>query len=260
MMSDANLALFRLDGHRALVTGASGGLGQRFAVTLASAGADIVVAARRRDRLAGLVDQIRAMGRMIQAVELDVTDSATIKAAFDEIEQHGPPVDILVNTAGVTVSKAFLEQSEADWDHVLNTNLRGTWRVAQECARRLVDSARPGSIINVASILGERVASHVGPYAVSKAGLIQASKTTALELARYGIRVNALLPGYIATDLNQAFLQSEAGLRLRDRIPSRRFGHPQDLDGPLLLLASDAGRHITGATLAVDGGHLISSL
>lgn len=259
-MSGVNENMFRLDGHRALVTGASSGLGHRFALTLAAAGADIVVAARRHDRLAELVSQIQSLGRAVQAVTLDVTDTASIVAAFDDIQRQGRPVDILVNNAGVTVSKAFLEQSEADWDHVLNTNLRGTWMVAQECARRLVQSVSQGSIINVASILGERVASHVGPYAVSKAGLIQATKSSALELARYGIRVNAILPGYIVTDLNRTFLKSEAGIRLRNRVPTRRFGQPQDLDGPLLLLASDASLHITGATLAVDGGHLISTL
>jgi NAD(P)-dependent dehydrogenase (short-subunit alcohol dehydrogenase family) len=142
----------------------------------------------------------------------------------------------------------------------MGTNLRGSWLVTQEGARRLVASGTSGSVVNIASILGERVAGQVAPYAISKAGLIQATKVSALELARHTIRVNAILPGYVVTDLNQEFLNSPAGERLRLRIPTRRFGRPEDLDGALLLLASDAGMHITGTALAVDGGHLVSSL
>jgi NAD(P)-dependent dehydrogenase (short-subunit alcohol dehydrogenase family) len=172
----------------------------------------------------------------------------------------GGPADIVVNNAGVTVTKPLLQQTEEDWDSVVGTNLKGGWMVAQEAARRLVAAKKPGSLINIASILGERVAGGVAPYAVSKAGLVQATKAMALELARYGIRVNAILPGYVTTDLNRDFLESEAGDKLRARIPTRRFGKLEDLDGPLLLLASDAGRHMTGAVLAVDGGHLVSGL
>ena len=252
--------LFRLDGCRALVTGASSGLGQRFALTLASAGAAIVVAARRGDKLAELVDELRALGATADAVSMDVSDGASIVTAFDAIGASGAVVDIIVNNAGVTVSRAFLDQDEADWDQVMGTNLRGSWLVAQEGARRMIGAQRPGCIVNIASILGERVASHVGPYAVSKAGLVQATRVAALELARHDIRVNALLPGYIVTDLNRSFLEGPAGERLRSRIPSRRFGRAEDLDGPLLLMVSPAGAHITGAALAVDGGHLVSSL
>jgi len=167
---------------------------------------------------------------------------------------------VIVNNAGVTMTKPALQQSEQDWDAVIDTNLKGGWLVAQEAARRMVAAKVSGSIINVASILGERVAGGVAPYAISKAGLIQATKALALELARYDIRVNAILPGYIVTDINREFLESEAGERLRTRIPTRRFGQLTDLDGPLLLLASAAGAHMTGAVLAVDGGHLVSSL
>lgn len=259
-MNSSALPSFRLDGHLALVTGASSGLGRHFALTLAHAGADVIVAARRVDKLAQLVDEIRKTGVKAQAVSLDVTDGASVTAAFDAIAALGKAADIIVNNAGVTVSKPMLEQTEADWDHVVDTNLRGSWLVAQEAARRLIAAGAGGSIINVASILGERVASHVAPYCASKAGLIQATKAAALELARYGIRVNAILPGYIVTDLNRDFLASEAGERLRMRVPTRRFGEPAHLDGPLLLLASAAGSHMTGATLAVDGGHLLSSL
>ncbi|RJG00830.1 SDR family NAD(P)-dependent oxidoreductase [Noviherbaspirillum sedimenti] len=259
-MSSNNSPLFRLEGRRALVTGASSGLGRHFALTLAKAGAELVVAARRAEKLAELVEEIQQTGATTQAISLDVTDSASVAAAFDAIAAGGKAVDIIVNNAGVTVSKPLLEQSEADWDHVVGTNLRGSWLVSQEGARRMIAAKSGGSIVNIASILGERVANHVGPYCVSKAGLIQATKSAALELARYGIRVNAILPGYIVTDLNRDFLAGEAGERLRMRVPTRRFGHPEHLDGPLLLLASEAGIHITGAALAVDGGHLISSL
>ncbi|RZL87135.1 MAG: SDR family oxidoreductase [Variovorax sp.] len=260
-MSDRIETMFRVDGQRALVTGASSGLGRRFALTLARAGAKVVVVARRADKLAGLVEEIQALGSECAAVSLDVTHAASILACFDEIERWaGGPADIVVNNAGVTVTKALLQHTEEDWDAVVGTNLKGGWMVAQEAARRMVAANKGGSIINIASILGERVAGGVAPYAVSKAGLVQATKAMALELARYDIRVNAILPGYVVTDLNRDFLESDAGEKLRARIPTRRFGQLEHLDGPLLLLASAAGRHMTGAVLAVDGGHLVSSL
>ena len=252
--------LFSLRGKKALITGASSGLGRHFAKTLGKAGAEVIVAARRAEKLAALVDELHADGIQARAINLDVTRAASVRQAFDAIEETGGPARIIVNNAGVTVTKPLLKQTEEDWDSVLNTNLKGGWLVAQEGASRLIAAQRTGSIINIASILGERVAGGVAPYSISKAALIQATKAMALELARYGICVNALLPGYIMTDLNADFLASEAGERLRSRIPSRRFGQPEHLDGPLLLLASEAGRHMTGSTLAVDGGHLISSL
>jgi NAD(P)-dependent dehydrogenase (short-subunit alcohol dehydrogenase family) len=260
-MADRIEAMFRIDGHRALVTGASSGLGRRFALTLAAAGAELIVVARRADKLAGLVAEIEARAGKCIAVSLDVTDAASIAACFDEIERRaGGPADIVVNNAGVTVTKSVLMQNEEDWDAVVGTNLKGGWMVAQEAARRLVAADKGGSLINIASILGERVAGGVAPYAISKAGLVQATKAMALELARYRIRVNAILPGYVVTDLNREFLESEPGQKLRARIPTRRFGQLEDLDGPLLLLASGAGGHMTGSVLAVDGGHLVSSL
>ena len=252
--------LFSLEGRTALVTGASSGLGRHFASTLARAGARVVVTARHVDRLDAVVDAIQAHGGRASALALDVSDAASVRTAFDTAERVAGPIDIIVNNAGISVDKRFLDQQESDWDTVIDTNLKGAWLVAQEGAKRLVDREQPGVIVNIASILGERVAGNVAPYAISKAGLIQASKAMALELARYGIRVNALLPGYVATDLNRAFLESEAGSRLRARVPTRHFGELSGLDGPLLLLVSDAGAHITGATLAVDGGHLVSSL
>jgi NAD(P)-dependent dehydrogenase (short-subunit alcohol dehydrogenase family) len=258
-VADRIESLFRVDGLRALVTGASSGLGRRFALTLARAGAaEVVVAGRRVESLAALVDEIGTLGSAGRGVKLDVTGAASIAACFDDAGGFVP--DIVVNNAGVTVTKPLLEQTEDDWDAVVGTNLKGGWMVAQEAARRMVAAKKGGSIVNIASILGQRVAGGVAPYAVSKAGLVQMTKAMALELARYDIRVNAILPGYVVTDLNRDFLQSAAGEKLRARIPTRRFGQLEDLDGPLLLLASAAGRHMTGSVLAVDGGHLVSSL
>lgn len=260
MSNNTVLDRFRLDGSIALVTGASSGLGRHFARLLADVGAQVLVAARRADKLAELVGEIGAAGGKAHALQLSVTDPTSVAAAFDEAARVAGVPDVIVNNAGVTVTKSLLEQYEADWDSVMDTNLKGGWLVATEGARRMVAAGKGGVIVNVASILGERVAGGVAPYAISKAGLVQATKAMALELARYGIRANALLPGYIATDLNRDFLASPAGEKLRSRIPSRCFGELTDLDGPMLLLASDAGRHLSGACLVVDGGHLVSSL
>jgi NAD(P)-dependent dehydrogenase (short-subunit alcohol dehydrogenase family) len=252
---------FSLRGRIALVTGASSGLGRHFARTLGAAGAQVVVAARRADKLKALVDELQAeQGVEAWALPMDVSDAASVKAAFQVLAERGLTADVVVNNAGVAVSRPLLDQSEEDWDQVLDTNLKGAWLVAQEAARRLVAAGRPGSLINIASITGLRVAGGVAPYCASKAGLIQLTQALALELAGSGVRVNALAPGYVVTELNEGFLGSTAGERLRDRIPQRRFGQPEDLDGALLLLASEAGRFITGSVLAVDGGHLVSSL
>lgn len=250
---------FRLDGRIVLVTGASSGLGAHFAALLAQAGASVALAARRTDKLQPFVDGIARTGGRARALAMDVTDAASVARGLDELASWGSP-DVVVNNAGVTVTKPLLEQTEADYDAVIDTNLKGCWLVATEAARRMVAAGRGGCIVNVASILGERVAGGVAPYAVSKAGVIQATKAMALELARHRIRVNALLPGYVATDLNREFLASDAGKRLEQRIPSRRFGTLTDLDGPLLLLASDASSYMTGAVIPVDGGHLVSTL
>lgn len=258
--TSAGLPAFGLHGSTALVTGASSGLGHHFADLLARAGAHVVLAARRTDRLEAAVAQIAAAGGTAQALAMDVCDAASVQAAFDTLAASGRCADVVVNNAGIAVSRPLLAQTEADWDSVVDTNLKGAWLVAQEAARRLVAAGRPGSIVNVASITGERVAGGVAPYCASKAGLIQLTKAMALELARVNIRVNALAPGYVATELNQVFLASSAGERLRARIPQQRFGTVNDLDGPLLLLASPAGAYMSGSVLAVDGGHLVSSL
>lgn len=251
---------FSLKGRVVLITGASTGLGQHFAEVLASAGARVAVAARRADKLAATVEHIRASGGEAVALTLDVTQFSSVKACLDALNAEWGAPDVVINNAGVTVTRSLLEQTEEDWDQIMATNLKGAWLVATEAARRMVAADKGGAIVNVASILGERVAGGVAPYAISKAGVVQATKAMALELARHQIRVNALLPGYVITDLNRDFLQSEVGDKLRMRIPSRRFLELSDLDGPMLLLASDAGAAMTGTCLAVDAGHLVSSL
>ncbi len=246
-----------LSGKTALITGASGGLGLHFAKMLAGHGVSVLLGARRADALEEVCEQIRKAGGSARAIRMSVTDRTSVEEAFDALDDK---VDILINNAGVTVSKRASELTEADWDGILDTNLKGTFLVAQAMARQCRNAGRNGAIVNVASITGLRVAGNISAYAASKAGVIQLTKALALEWARDGIRVNALCPGYIETDLNREFFSSEPGLALIKRIPQRRLGKPEDLDGALLLLCSDAGRYITGATLAVDGGHLVSSL
>jgi NAD(P)-dependent dehydrogenase (short-subunit alcohol dehydrogenase family) len=252
--------LFDVTGKVILVTGASSGLGRHFATLLAGRGATVVLAARRLDALHEAVAAIEASGGRAMAIRLDVTQAAACTACFDDVERAVGPVDVLVNNSGVTAAVPVLDLDEADWDRILDTNLKGAWLVTREFGRRSRAAKRGGSVVNVASILGVRIAGQVAAYAASKAALLQLTAAMALELARYGIRVNALAPGYIATDLNRAFFASEAGKALIARIPQRRLGTPEDLDGPLLLLASEASRFMTGATIAADGGHLVSSL
>jgi NAD(P)-dependent dehydrogenase (short-subunit alcohol dehydrogenase family) len=251
---------FDLSGRTALVTGASGGLGRHFAGVLAAAGAQVVVAARRADALEETVAGIRASGGTAEAVPLDVTDAASVEAAFDAAEALFGAVDVLVNNSGVAAGKSVLDLSEDEFDRVLDTNLKGAWLTSRSFGRRARAADRPGVIVNVASILGFRVAGHVSAYAASKAGLVRLTEAMALELARHRIRVNALAPGYFATDINGGFFETEAGRKMLKRIPQRRIGDLGDLDGPLLLLASDASAYMTGATIAVDGGHLVASL
>ncbi|QTH21628.1 SDR family oxidoreductase [Rhizorhabdus wittichii] len=248
--------LHDLSGKTAFVTGASGGLGAHFAQVLARAGATLIIAARRREALAEVAAGIEAAGGRCETAALDVADSASIAA----IEPLLADVDIFVNNAGVVVEKPFLDQSEEDWDRVVGTNAKGMFLLTQAAARAMKARGKGGSIINIASILGLRQGAHVSTYAISKAAAIQLTKSAALELARFGIRVNALCPGYIETDLNRSAWETEGGKRMIQRIPQRRLGDAHELDGPLLLLASDASTYMTGSALVADGGHLVSSL
>ena len=220
----SGLPNFRLDGQRALVTGASSGLGLHFAQTLAQAGAEVVLAARRLDRLEGAVHALRAAGHRASAAALDVCDAHSVQNVFTDLSARAQLPDLLVHCAGVAVSRPLLEQTETDWDQVLDTNLKGAWLVGQTWARARVAAGQGGAIVNIASITGERVAGGVAPYATSKAGLLHLTRQMALELARHGIRVNALAPGYVRTDLNAEFLASNAGERLRSRIPQQQIG------------------------------------
>jgi NAD(P)-dependent dehydrogenase (short-subunit alcohol dehydrogenase family) len=246
-----------LSGKTALVTGASGGLGRHFAEVLARAGANVAVAARRPDMVATVCDAIRRNGGTAVAVHLDVTERRSVDDAVSQAAEALGGLDILVNNAGVTITKPFLDLAEVEWNRVIETNLNGTFSVAQAAARKMQTG---GAIVNIGSILGVRVAGHVAPYVASKAAVIQLTKAMAVELARRRIRVNALCPGYIETDLNREFFASDAGQALLRRIPQRRLGRPEELDGALLLLCSDAGSYITGTSIVVDGGHLVSSL
>ena len=252
--------LFRMDGRVALVSGASSGLGRHFAGVLARAGARVALGARRAGETQKAADEIVAAGGTAVAVALDVTDETSINAAFDVAADKWGAVDTLINNAGVAGTHKALDVDSEAWDRILDTNLKGAWSMARAFATRLVDAGTPGAVVNIASIVGHRVSGGLMPYAVSKAGMVHMTRALAMEWARYGIRVNALAPGYIETDLNREFLQSDAGGRLRTHVPQRRFGQPADLDGALLLLASDAGRFITGVSLPVDGGHLVNSL
>ncbi len=248
--------LFDLSGKVALVTGASSGLGAHFAHCLGAAGASIVLAARRADRLASLQAELGGKGVKATAVDLDVQSGASITAALDV----AGPLDIVVNNAGISIVKPALDMPEADWDSVVDTNLRGAWLVAQGAAKRWVADKRPGSIVNIASILGLRTIGQVAPYNASKAGLIHLTRALATEWARHDIRVNAICPGYIETEMNSPFWKTPGGQRLIERIPQRRIGQPGHLDGALLLLASEAGAFMTGSIVTVDGGHTVNSL
>ena len=259
-MSPVEKNLFDVRGKVALVTGASSGLGNHFARTLAASGATVVATARRADRLAALVDEIAKGGGKAIAIPMDVNDRASVEAAFAAAAGSAGVPDIVVNNAGIAQAKPSLDLTEEDWRGVLNTNLDGAWRVAQVGAKAMVGAGKGGSIINIASVLGMRVATSLLAYATAKAALIQATKALALEWARYRIRVNAIAPGYVETDMNRGFFATEAGQSMVKRVPQRRIGSPEHLDGALLLLASEAGTYMTGSVVVVDGGHVVNSL
>ena len=247
----ATARIFDLSGKRALVTGGGTGLGHRFALTLARAGADVVLAARRREPLEATAAEIRSLGREASCVSLDVTDSARIATAFaNEIGA----VDVLVNNAGAAGPGSLLEMDEETWDRVLDVNVKGAWLVTRAAVRGMIERGSGGSIVNVASVLGVAVQKWTANYPASKAALLQLTRAMALDWARHGIRVNAVLPGYFATEMSAGYLDSEPGQAMLKRMPMRRLGDPAELDGALLLLASDASRYMTGSTITVDGG------
>jgi 3-oxoacyl-[acyl-carrier protein] reductase len=248
--------LFDLSGRVALVTGASSGLGLRFAQVLAEAGAAVALVARRADRLAALASHIEQAGGRAAPLSADVCDRADMMRAFDAAERAFGVVDILVNNAGVVHANRIVDLPEAEWRRVLGVNLDAVFLWSQEAARRMLTAEKTGAIVNISSIAGFNVAKGVAAYAVAKAGVIQLTKALGLELAVNGIRVNAIAPGWIVTDLNRDYLASERGTAIKRDIPLGRFGEERDLDGVLLLLASDAGRYMTGTTIVVDGGQL----
>jgi 3-oxoacyl-[acyl-carrier protein] reductase len=249
--------LFDLTGRVALVTGASSGLGVRFAEVLAGAGAAVALVARRTDRLAAVKERIEAAGGRAVAIGADVLDRTAMARAFDQAEQAFGTVTILVNNAGVAHAHRAVDLPEEEWRRILGTNLDAVFFCAQEAARRMLAAGKSGAIVNIASVLGLSVSKGTVAYAVAKAGVIQLTKTLALELAYRGVRVNAIAPGWIVTDLNRDYLLSEQGAAIKREIPVGRFGEERDLDGALLLLVSDAGRFIAGTTLVVDGGQLV---
>ncbi|RDV03439.1 SDR family NAD(P)-dependent oxidoreductase [Undibacter mobilis] len=250
--------MFSLAGRVALVTGASSGLGQQFARALADNGASVALVARRAERLEAFRAELEAAGARAVAIEADVTDPAAMKAAFDAAEKAFGTVTILVNNAGVAQKPLrAVEVSVEEWRRVLSVDLDAVFYWAQEGARRMIAAGQQGSIVNIASVLGFGVSKGTAAYAVAKAAVVQATQALAIELAFKGVRVNAIAPGWFVTEINDTYLNSEAGHAMKRDIPMGRFGEKGDLDGALLLLASDAGRYITGATIVVDGGQVV---
>jgi NAD(P)-dependent dehydrogenase (short-subunit alcohol dehydrogenase family) len=246
-----------LTGKVALVTGASSGLGRRFALVLAKAGAKVGVAARRTDRLANLVGEIESFDGRAVPIPLDVTDVDSVRSAVAAAETELGPIGVLVNNAGVIVAKPLLDHDLDDWNRVVDTNLKGVWLMAQEAARHMVRLGHGGSIINIGSILGLTTQSMVPSYCAAKAGVIHLSRAMALELAPHGIRVNTIAPGFFESEMTHDYLASNAGRAMAARIPLKRTGAMDELDGVLLLLASDASSYMTGAVITVDGGQTI---
>jgi NAD(P)-dependent dehydrogenase (short-subunit alcohol dehydrogenase family) len=249
--------MFSLKGRAALVTGASSGLGTQFARALADNGASVALVARRADRLAALKAEIEGKGGKAVAIEADVTDRAAMLRAFDAAEKAIGTVTALVNNAGIAHGGRATDLAPEEWRKVLSTNLDAVFFWAQEAARRMLATKAQGSIVNIASVLGLAVSKGAVAYATAKAGVVQVTKALAVELAFKGVRVNAIAPGWFVTEMNDDYLMSEQGAAIKREIPMGRFGKEGDLDGALLLLASDAGAYITGATIVVDGGQVI---
>jgi NAD(P)-dependent dehydrogenase (short-subunit alcohol dehydrogenase family) len=248
-----------LEGKVAMVTGASSGLGQRFAQVLSQAGAKVVLASRRVERLKELRAQIEAEGGAAHVVSLDVTDCQSIKAAVAHAETEAGKIDILVNNSGVSTRQKLVDVTPADFESVFDTNTRGAFFVAQEVAKRMMMRGKTGGkpgyrIINIASVAGLRPLSQIGLYAMSKAAVVHMTRVMALEWGRHGINVNAICPGYIDTEINHDLWDTEQGQKLQAILPRRRVGKPQDLDGLLLLLAADESQFINGSIISADDG------
>jgi NAD(P)-dependent dehydrogenase (short-subunit alcohol dehydrogenase family) len=252
--------IFRLDGRVALITGASSGLGARFAEVASANGAAVVLVARRREQLDALKAKIENSGGRALAAPADVTDAAALAGAFDAAEKAFGTVDLMVANAGIARVARALDMTRETWREVLDADLDAVYFGCQEAAKRMVAANKPGAIVTIASIAGFGVERGLSAYNVAKAGVLQATKALALELARRQIRVNAIAPGYIVTEINREFLLSEEGEKIRARLPLNRLGEPADLDGAFLLLSSDAGRGITGSVIVVDNGHLLLGL
>ena len=254
--------IFSLEGKSVAITGASSGFGHHFAGVLASAGAKLVLGARRTEKIQARVDEINASGGSARGITLDVRDPDSCADFLDKAQAAWGSVDVLINNAGVEAgAKTYTMIDEDDWDHVLDTNLKSVWRLSKLYTEMVVAKEQSGgNIVNLASITAYRTIKGQFPYAVSKAGLVKATEVMALEAARYGIRVNALAPGYILTDVSRVLLEGERSEAFVKGIPMRRYGEFEDLDGPLLLLVSDASRYMTGSTLVVDGGHICAEL
>ena len=249
--------MFNLARRVALVTGASSGLGQQFARALADNGAAVALVARRVDRLEAFKAELEKSGAKVAAIEADVTDRDAMIAAFDAAEKALGTVTILVNNAGIAHGGRAVELTPEGWRRMMSTNLDAVFYWAQEAARRMLAAGKQGSIVNIASVLGLMVAKGGASYATAKAGVVQLTKALAVELSFKGIRVNAIAPGWFVTEMNDDYLNGDKGAAIKREIPMGRFGNPGDLDGALLLLASDAGAYITGATIVADGGQVV---
>jgi NAD(P)-dependent dehydrogenase (short-subunit alcohol dehydrogenase family) len=253
-----------LEGKVALITGASSGLGKRFAVVLSQAGAKVVLASRRVELLKELRAEIEASGGAAHVVSLDVTDYQSIKSAVAHAETEAGTIDILVNNSGVSTTQKLSEVTPADFEFVFDTNTRGAFFVAQEVAKRMMMRSGAGCqkpayrIINIASVAGLRVLPQIGLYSMSKAAVVQMTKAMALEWGRHGVNVNAICPGYIDTEINHHHWSTEQGQKLLSMLPRRRVGQPEDLDGLLLLLAADESQFINGAVIAADDGFALA--